>query len=487
MLNRQSIALPPGIAPPAYDVSQVTAGIVHIGLGGFHRAHLARYTHDLMELDPSALSWGIAGAGLRPSDAPLLEALRRQDGLYTLVERDGDGERKTLIGSIVGTIDASADTAALLDAIAQPEIRIVSITVSENGYHLDGATRKLNENDPAILRDVANPHAPKTILGILAESFRRRREAGLPPFTVLTCDNIQENGEIVRDAVLALATMIDAELFNWIARTARFPCSMVDRITPVPTTAQIEAFQKQTGFADEAPVFAESFRQWVVEDSFSNGRPAWDRVGAQFVVNVTPYEKMKLRLLNASHLATAGLGALSGHQTVQETIGDPFIRRYMERLMASETAPTLGAVPGIDLANYQRTLIERFTNPAIPDSVQRINADAPVNLLLDPLRDRLASGDSIDLLGLGLAAWLLRVKVESVRPVDDRPMGKAEHQLQSVARRINDPVAFLSEERIFGDVGRNPRLISSVEHWVRLLQKEGPVETLHRAGRTNLL
>ncbi len=480
-LNRTHLSLPAGIVPPSYDVEHVTSRIVHIGLGGFHRAHFARYTHDLMEVEPSAIAWGIVGAGLRSSDTALLEALARQGGLYTLVERDSLGEKRTLIGSIVRTIDASTDSHALLDAIAARETRIVSITVSEHGYHLHGGTRSLNRDDPAIKRDIASPQTPMTMLGILVEGFRRRRDGGLPAFTALSCDNIQHNGKVLRAGVLALAELSDRDLANWIAEHGRFPSSMVDRITPVPSPDQIVAFRDQTGLADQAPIFAESFKQWVIEDRFADGRPDWDRVGAQFVDDVAPYEAMKLRLLNASHLAIAGLGALCGYETVIETIDDPNIRHYMARLMDAETGPTLPPVPGIDLASYKRTLIDRFANPAIGDTVRRINADAPINLLLDPVKDRLAIDSSITLLALGIAAWCLRVKREARLPTEGRLMGNAEALLQQRARSQDDPISFLDVEEIFGQIGRDPRLVKIVRAWLQSFGTVGVRETLKSA------
>jgi mannitol 2-dehydrogenase len=481
-LNRTHHLLPTGITPPSYDIGSVTPGIVHIGLGGFHRAHFARYTHDLMGIDPAGLNWGIIGAGLRPSDSSLLSALDRQDGLYTLVERDGRSETRTLIGSVIGVIDATRQSFALIEAIVRRSTRIVSITVSENGYHLDGITRSLNDADAAIQHDIATPREPKTMLGILVEAFRRRRDAQLPVFTALSCDNIKHNGQVLRAAVLALARFSDPGLADWIEEHGRFPSCMVDRITPVPTQEQIDEFRNETGLDDHVPIFCESFRQWVIEDAFADGRPDWDRVGAQFVEDVAPYESMKLRLLNASHLAIAGLGSLCGYQTVIETIGDPLIRRYMVRLMDAETGPTLPPVPGIDLAAYKATLLERFANPAIRDTVQRINADAPVNLLLDPLRDRLAIDAPVNLLALGLAAWCRRVQIEARLPVEGRAMGRAEALLQERARTETDPVCFLRVEAIFGEIGKDPRLVSMVRYWLKSLEKDDAVAALKRAA-----
>jgi mannitol 2-dehydrogenase len=467
-LNRSSnIALPDRIGAPRYDIRTITPGIVHIGLGGFHRSHFARYTHDLMDIDPGARTWGIAGAGLRESDKALLSALECQDGLYILVERDAAGETRTLIGSIVRTIDASASTAALLATIARAETKIVSITVSEAGYHIDPATKRLALESAAIAHDIANPLSPRTMPGVLVAAFRQRRDAGRPAFTALSCDNIQHNGRILRDAVLTLAKQHDDGLAAWIAEHARFPSSMVDRITPVPTRAEIEAFAATSGITDAATVFSEAFRQWVIEDDFADGRPDWSRVGAQFVRDVTPYEAMKLRLLNASHLAIAGLGARSGYETVEQTMSDPAIRSYMRRLMDEEIEPLLAPVPGIDLDRYKASLIERFANPAIRDTVARINADAPINLLLGPIRDALAANAPIALLSLALAAWCRRVCNDVGRgKTISGANASAELEASAKANRAN-PANLLAVNSVFGETGRNERLNVQTRAWLK--------------------
>ncbi len=487
-LSRAALNLPAGVETPGYDLGAVAPGIVHIGLGGFHRAHMARYTHDLMEYDPCACRWGIVGAGLRASDTALLDALSVQEGLYTLVERDGASETRTVIGSIVGTIDASADSDALLEAIARPATRIVSITVSEAGYCLDGPTKLLALDHPAIRADLVRPRAPRTLPGILVEGYRRRRDAGARAFTTLSCDNIAHNGRIVRAAVLAFAEASEPELAAWIAEAARFPNAMVDRITPVPTQAEIAALAAKTGVDDRAAVFAEAFRQWIIEDDFADGRPDWDHVGARFVSDVAPYEAMKLRLLNASHLAIAELGTLGGYKTVCETIADPLIRRYMIRLMDAETGPTLGPVPGIVLPRYKATLIERFANPAIRDTNQRINVDAPLNLLLDPLRDRLGASRSIDLLSLGLAAWCKRV-LDAAKAGRGEQSGRDAEKLQGTLDLAggDDPVAMLSNEAVFGSLGQDPRLRAAVRFWLISLEECGVAGTLAQAAAKGLL
>ena len=359
-------------------------GIVHLGLGGFHRAHMARYTHDLMEVDRAALGWGILGVGLMPDDRSMIDDLAAQDGFYTLVEREAQDATATVIGSLAGVLFAGDTSAALLRAIDDPAIRIVSLTVTENGYCLDPATKRLDPAHPLVAADLSRPAEPRSAIGVLVEALRRRRERGAPPFTPLTCDNIQANGHVLRDAVLAHARLRDGALADWIAREVRFPSTMVDRITPRTTDDDRATVSRLYGIRDRRPVVCERFKQWVIEDEFALGRPEWERVGAQFVTDVAPYEMMKLRLLNASHLAVSGLGRLAGCETIDKSMRDARISSVMVALMERETGPTLPPIPGIDLDAYKSTLVDRFGNSAIRDTVDRVNTDAPLNVLLDP-------------------------------------------------------------------------------------------------------
>lgn len=484
-LNRRTLTkLPAPIKVPGYDPAKVTAGIVHLGLGGFHRAHMARYTHDLMERDASALAWGIVGAGLMLSDKRMHDSLAPQDALYTLVERNFDTESVTIIGSLADVVFAGESSAALLDAIDQPAVRIVSLTVTENGYCLNPSTKKLDPEHRLIKLDLATPERPHSAIGIIVEAYRRRMVAGRTPFTALSCDNIQHNGHVLKAAVMALATLRDPKLAIWINAEARFPSTMVDRITPVTSAADTASLEAKYGLVDHWPVFAETFTQWVIEDDFIDGRPAWEKVGAQFVADVAPYEFMKLRLLNASHLAVSGLGRLGGYVTIDETMANPLFPRFMAALMDRETGPTLLPVPGIDLDLYKRTLIERFANPAIKDTVERVNTDAPLNILVDPLRDRVASGGSLDLLALALAAWLRRVRGEDEQgaPIDVR------HPMAAVLREKaieggSDPVPLLSITALFGELGQDERLVESVRGWLTSLYVEGALKTLEQAAK----
>ena len=484
-LNREALAmLRPPVRVPGFDLAAVTAGIVHLGLGNFHRAHMARYTHNLMDARADMLGWGIVGAGLLPADRRMRDSLAPQDNLYTLVERSFSDETVTVIGSLAGVIFAGESSAALMDAIDGAGIRIVSLTVTEHGYCLNRSTKRLDPEHPLIRADLAHPDRPSSAIGIIVEALRRRRDAGAQPFTAMSCDNIQRNGHVLRDAVLALATIRDPALAGWIEQTVSFPSTMVDRITPVTAEQDVAALAERHGIADRWPVFAETFTQWVIEDRFPAGRPAWEAVGAQFVDDVSPYEFMKLRLLNASHLAVSGMGRLMGYVTIDEAMADPLLPRFVAAIMDRETGPTLLPVPGIDLAQYKATLIERFANPAIKDTVERVNTDAPLNVLVDPIRDRLDAGAPLDLLALALAAWLRRVRGDDEQgaPIDIR------HPLADVLRERAvaggpDPRPLLGITQLFGEAGSDPRLIEPVGRWLAGLYADGSRKTLAAAAR----
>ncbi|MDT7953857.1 MAG: mannitol dehydrogenase family protein, partial [Acetobacteraceae bacterium] len=319
------------------------------------------------------------------------------------------------------------------------------------------------------------------------ETLRRRRAAGLAPPTLLTCVNIQHNGDILRGAVLALAHLQDPDLAHWIDAEISFPSTMVDRITPVTAPADTAWLRDVAGIDDAWPVFSETFTQWVIEDRFPAGRPPWETVGAQFVPDVAPYEFMKLRLLNGSHLAVSGMGRLMNYDTIDEAMADPLITRFMRALMDRETGPTVPPVPGIDLEAYKAKLVERFANPSIKDTVERVNSDAPLNVLLDPIRDRLAQGAPLDLLALALAAWLRRVRGEDEagRPIDIKHPLAAELRERALAGGP-DPAALLALEPLFGTTGTDPALLDPVRRCLASLYAHGAKATLEaeaaRAG-----
>ena len=459
-------SLPHRVAGLKYDPSRITAGIVHIGPGAFHRAHMARYVHALMN-DGQAMDWGIIGAGLTPFDTRVHETLALQDWLYTRVERDADGATAQVVGSILEIL-APGETEAILGAIDRPGIRIVSLTVSENGYCLDAATRRLDHAHPLILADLARPRVPGSVIGLLVEALRRRRDAGRPAFTALSCDNLPGNGGLLRAAVLAFAGRVDPGLGAWIAEHARFPATMVDRITPVTAREDIARMDRTWGLTDAWPIICEPYSQWVIEDDFADGRPNWEDVGVQFTADVAPFERMKLRLLNASHLALASLGWLRGHQMVAEAMRDPRLARYIRALMERELAPTLPADLPVDLAAYQDRLVTRFSNRTLRDTVERINTDASINLLLDPIRDRLAAGRPIRRLALAVAAWISRLAL-----IDDDALALRHplaNELRSLARTGGvDQAELLARTEVFGDLSNNDAFLDPVIQWLRTL------------------
>lgn len=477
-LNQRNLArLPADVARPSYDRALLRRGIVHIGMGGFHRAHMARYTHDLMERGSDALEWGIFGVGLMPGDVRLTEALGPQDNLYTLVERDAESEQATVIGSVARTIFAPAEAEALRATLDDPSTRIVSLTVTEAGYCLDPGTKRLNPDHPLIAHDLAHPDAPQSAIGIIAAALRRRRDAGLAAFTALSCDNIQHNGDVLGRAVLDFAEAQEAGLARWIEDRASFPNTMVDRITPVTQPTDVVTFAERYGIEDAWPVFSETFRQWVVEDRFVAGRPAWEEVGVQFAVDVTPYEKMKLRLLNASHLAISAPGELAGHVLIDEAMHDLRLSAYMAALMDRETGPTVEAPAGIDLGSYKASLIRRFANPNIRDTTARVNMDAPLNYLLDPLRDRVRAGQDSPLLLYALAAWIRRL-----RGYDDRGRTIAVRHVKAdtLIPLAGDARAVLALEPLFGDLAGHPALVPGVSDWLAAMEVHGTLGALGR-------
>jgi mannitol 2-dehydrogenase len=485
-LRRETLAqLAAPVRVPRYDPANVTSGIVHLGLGNFHRAHMARYNHELMERDERARAFGITGVGLQAIDEANIATLARQNGLYTLVERSGSDETVSIIGSIARPLYAGADTGALLGALDDPAIRIVSLTVTENGYCLNASTRRLDPEHPLIRQDLASPERPKSAIGVIVEAYRRRMASGAPAFTALTCDNIQHNGNVLREAVTTLGSLRGvAGLASWIEDHGSFPNTMVDRITPRTAPEDVAYLTERYGVGDGWPVFAETFTQWVIEDQFVAGRPAWEEVGAQFVPDVTPYEIMKLRLLNGSHLAVAALGRLAAYTFVHETMANPLFTRFMAALMDRELGPTLPPVPGIDLDDYKRTLIARFANPAIRDTVERVNTDAPLNVLVVPIEARLKMGGNVDLLALALAGWMRRVRGvdEQSRPIDVR------HPLAAELRRRAeeggaDPMPLLGMTQLFGDLGKDDRLVGPLRHWLGRLYAVGSLATLQEAAQ----
>lgn len=454
----------PDVARPSYDRDEVRPGIVHFGVGAFHRSHEAMFIDRVLALGYT--QWGIVGVGTLSSDRAMAAALEPQDCLYTLVTTNPDGDTSArIIGSLVEYVYAPNEPAVVLERLASPGTRIVSLTITEGGYGVNDATGTFEPSDDATLADLeglpkgASPQSP---LGFLSEGLRARRDAGRVPFTVMSCDNIQGNGHVARTALLGFTARLDPELAAWIEASVRFPNSMVDRITPVTTDQARASVSERFGVDDRWPVLSESFEQWVLEDSFSDGRPPFEQVGVQLVDNVEPYELMKLRLLNASHQAMSYLGLLAGESYVHDVCRDGLFSAFLDGYMVREASPTLAPVPGIDLDAYRRELMRRFGSEAIKDTLARQVVDGSERIpkfLLPVVRDQLRLGGPIIRSALVLAAWSRFLEGvaddgEALAPVDKRLDGLR----GAVSAELSSPGAFLDMAPVFGGLGENARL-----------------------------
>ncbi len=384
------------IAVPGYDRSQVLAGIVHIGTGAFHRSHQALYLDDLMNAG-LALDWGICAVDVLAADRAKAATFAAQDGLYTVLVKDADGSiRPRVVGSLTGYLFAPDEPGRVLDRLADPATRIVTLTITEGGYNIHPVTSEFDPADPAVRRDLATAgSAPGTVFGLVTEAIRRRRAAGIPPFTVASCDNVQGNGDLARSVFAAFADLREPGLGDWVRAEVAFPCSMVDRITPVTTDSDRERLTAEFGIEDAWPVVCEPFRQWVLQDEFPAGRPELEVCGVQLVSDVTPYELMKLRLLNAGHQAMAYAGYLAGYRYAHEAIADPVFAEFVTGYMQAEARPTLPEVPGVNLDDYIASLVTRFANPCIGDTLARLCAatsDRIPKFVLPVIRGNLAAG-----------------------------------------------------------------------------------------------
>ena len=457
--------------------------IVHFGVGGFHRAHQAVYLDDLAERRIST-DWAEQGIGLLPGDRRMAEALIPQDCLYTVVERSEAADRARVIGSLRGYTFAPDDPGRVLELLADPATRIVSLTITEGGYLVDDKTGVFDATHPAIQQDV-DQHAPRTVFGYIVAGLERRRAAGIPPYTVMSCDNLQGNGSVARTAVVSFARLGDASLAAWIDANVGFPNAMVDRITPQTTDVDRAMVAETFGMVDAWPVVTEPFRQWVLEDRFGNGRPPLEEVGVQIVTDVHPYETMKLRLLNGSHQAMAYLGYLAGYRYAHEVIGDQDFVSFLTRMMDVEVTPLLPPVAGIDLAGYKRTLLERFGNPKIADTLARLATDGSDRMpkfVLPSLAEALAEGRPHRLLTLVVAGFCryLRGVDEQAQPITLQD-GRADELSRLANQSQTDPRPLLAVRRVFGDLGQNAAWVAELTDARRELDTLGARATVRAA------
>ncbi|HEV3209297.1 MAG TPA: mannitol dehydrogenase family protein [Chthoniobacterales bacterium] len=476
--------LDPNIQVPKYDRQKVGQSIMHVGVGGFHRAHQALYMDDLFH-QGSDLQWGYCGVGLLKPDARIRDVMLSQDCLYTLVERSLAGDKARIIGSIVNFLFAPDDPQKVIEQMASPQTRIVSLTITEGGYYIDQSTGELDAKHPDIQYDLAHPHEPRCSFGYLLEALDRRRIRGLPPFTLMSCDNIQSNGEVARKMLTAFAELKDPVFGNWLSENCIFPNSMVDRITPATTDEHRNLVKEKFRIDDGWPVMTESFTQWVIEDHFGQGRPAWESVGAQMTTDVLPYEKMKLRLLNASHQALCYIGMLLGYQLVHETMEDQDIQKLVKKMMDDEVTPILSEVPGVDLADYKKTLIERFANPAIRDQLSRIGiygSSGIPKFVLPSIEEQLRRGGPIKLLSFTVASWFryLTGLDESGKemPMLD-PMAATLRERAKAAGR--DARQLLAMREVFSaELANSPGFVKQVTDTLHSFYEEGARSTLVR-------
>ena len=460
------------VPKPSYDRARVTTGVVHFGVGGFHRAHQAMY-HDRLMNSGEALDWGICGVGVMPADRRMREALEAQDGLYTLVVKHADGTYEPrVIGSIVEYRFAPDDREAVIEKLAADTTRIVSLTVTEGGYHLDHVT---GEVDAAAIPDDG-------VFGLITEALRRRRERGLAPFTIMSCDNLQGNGHLTRRVCTAFARLRDPELGEWVEREVRFPNSMVDRITPVTTDEDRAEVRERFGIDDRWPVVCEPFTQWVLEDAFSLGRPPYEDAGVQVVDDVEPYELMKLRLLNASHQALCYFAYLAGYRLVHEAAQDPLFRAFLRGYMDEEATPTLAPVPGVDLDEYKRTLIERFSNPEVRDTIARLCAESSDRIpkwLLPVVRRQLELGGPIERSAAVVASWARYAEGVDEQGEPIVVVDRLAETLTAIARRQrSEPEAFIANREVFGDLVDDERFVAAYRSALRSLHERGARATL---------
>lgn len=481
-----STSLPARVQQPRYDRQQLRSRIVHFGFGAFHRAHQALLTNRV--LNEKGGDWGICEISLFSGDV-LMSQLRAQDHLFTVLEKGAEGNQAIVVGAVHECLNAKLDSlAAIIEKFCEPQVAIVSLTITEKGYCIDPATGKLDMHNTRILHDLENPTEPHSAPGILVEALHRRRERGLPPFTVLSCDNIPDNGHVVKNAVLGMAQKRSAELAGWIDAHVSFPGTMVDRIVPAATETSLAEITQELGVEDPCAISCEPFIQWVVEDNFVAGRPEWEAAGVQMVKDVLPWEQMKLRMLNGSHSFLAYLGYLAGYAHINECMEDASFREAARRVMLNEQAPTL-RITDVDLTAYADSLIDRFANPALQHRTWQIAMDGSQKLpqrMLDGIRVHLERKSAWPLLALGVAGWIRYVSGTDERgdAIDVRdPLSDKIQSLVKASSEVERVNALLTLSEVFGqDLLHNSVFVDAVNEAYQRLTRDGArqavIETL---------
>lgn len=470
---------------PGYDPAGLKPGIVHFGVGNFHRAHQAVYLDDLFGLGEDH-DWALVGAGVRLSDDAMRDTLKAQDWLTTVVEQEADYAGARITASMVDYVTISTDEGrrALMAYLAAPQTRIVSMTITEGGYYIDPASQQFDAAHPEIVDDGAHPDRPKTVFGLIVQALKLRRAAGVKPFTVMSCDNIPGNGHVAEDAVAGLARLSDPEFADWISANVAFPNSMVDRITPATGAREREIAARDFGVEDGWPVFCEGFKQWVVEDNFPTGRPALEKVGVTFTDQVDAYELMKIRILNGGHAAIAYPGGLLDIHFVHEAMQHPLIRRYLEKLTKEEIIPEVPPVPDTDLEDYRVLIDRRFANPRIGDTIRRLCLDGSnrqPKFILPTAADRLAKGRPVTGLALVSAFWCRYCHGTADSGAVIEPNDPSWDRLVKQAALAKDnPAAWLAMEDIFGALASNPAYVTAFSSALLRIWQDGTAAALER-------
>ncbi|EGQ7847586.1 mannitol dehydrogenase family protein [Vibrio parahaemolyticus] len=472
------------VSLPDYDRSTLKSRIIHLGFGAFHRAHQALFTNEM--LSKTGSDWGICEINLFGGEE-LIQSLRAQDHLYTVAEKGAESTEVKVIGSVTESLHPHLDSIeTVLEKMAEPQVAIVSMTITEKGYCADPATGTLDKNNPLVIADLANPTEPKSALGYIVQALKIRRERGLTPFTVMSCDNVQENGHVAKAAVLEFAQLLDPELRDWIETNVTFPCTMVDRIVPAATEETLTEIAELLGCEDPCGIACEPFRQWVIEDNFVAGRPDWSVAGAEFVADVVPYEEMKLRMLNGSHSFLAYLGYLGGYAHISDTMTDEGYRKAAFDMMMQAQAPSLTMPEGTDLEGYAKLLIERFTNPSLKHKTWQIAMDGSQKIpqrMGGSLRFHLAQGSNFSWLATAIAGWMRYVSGvdEQGNDIDVRdPMAETLRQIcDQHGLNVSVVPALLAVEAIFpAELGQNPQVIDAVSSAYQSLIDNGARATV---------
>ncbi len=468
------------VTTPRYSRTSLTPGIVHFGVGNFHRAHLAVYLDDLFNMGLNH-DWAIIGAGVMPFDEMMREKLSSQDYLTTVVEQDANYSAARVTGPMIDFIPPS-ERARLMKTLADPKIRIVSLTVTEGGYMVDPATGKFDPQHPALQRDAKNPDDPTSVFGLILHGLKARKAAGVAPFTVMSCDNVPHNGVVTRNAVAGLARLMDAGLAQWVESNVAFPNAMVDRITPATSDRERKIASDMFGIEDNWPVFCEEFKQWVLEDQFPLGRPDFEKVGAQFVDDVTPFEYMKIRILNGGHAVIAYPGGLMDVHFVHEAMEHPLIKGFFDKVQREEIIPTVPPVPNTDILDYFKLIDRRFSNPKIGDTERRLCLDGSnrqPKFIVPVIADNLAAGRGISGLALESALWCRYCAGTTDSGKVIEPNDPSWDRLQALSLKAKaDPLQWLSMDDIYGDVAKNESFRTAFTGWLTMLWRDGTAKTL---------